>query len=109
MSIRGESISAVAGVADATVDGESAASTAWDRDDSVMIGGKVGGGFEGDDIFSDAGGLFCGDGRPRVEKGALGDGVWPPAKPPKEPKDPESLLEKLLRLLGAELLLEAVD
>ncbi len=75
----------------------------------MTIGGRVGGGFEGGDIFVNAGGLFCGDGRPLVEKVALGDGVWPPAKAPKEPKDPESLFEKLLRLLCAEFLLEAVD
>lgn len=73
------------------------------------MGGSIGGGFEGDDIFANAGGLLCGDGRPLVEICALGDGVWPPAKPPKEPKDPESLFEKLLRLLCAEFLLEAVD
>ena len=94
---------------DATVDGESAASTAWDKDDNVTIGGKIGSGFEGDDILANAGGLFFGDGRPLVENVALGDGVWPPAKPPKDPKDPESLFEKLLRLLCAEFLLEAVD
>lgn len=102
-------MSAVAGVTVATVDGESAASTARDKDDNVTIGGRVGGGFEGGDIWANAGGLFCGDGRPLVEDVALGEGVWPPTKPPKEPKDPESLFEKLLRLLCAEFLLEAVD
>ena len=77
----------------------------------MTIGGRIGGGFEGDNTFANAGGLFCGDGRPLVENVTLGDGVcdWPPAKPPKEPKDPESLFEKLLRLLWAEFLLEAVD
>lgn len=75
----------------------------------MTIGGKIGGGFGGGGIFAIAGGLFCGDGRPLVERVALGDGVWPPAKPPKEPKDSESLFEKLLRLLCAEFLLEAVD
>lgn len=102
-------MSAVAGVTVATVDGESAASTAWDNDDNVTIGGRVGGGFKGGDILANAGGLFCGDGRPLVENVALGEGVWPPTKPPKEPKDPESLFEKLLRLLCAEFLLEVVD
>ena len=91
------------------VDGESAASTAWDNDDSVTMGGRIGGGFEGGDFFAKVEGLFCGDRRPLVAKGALGDGVCPPAKPPKEPKDPESLLEKLLRRFCAEFLLEAVD
>ncbi len=102
-------MSAVAGVTVTTVDGESAASTAWDKDESVTIGGSIDAGFEGGDIFAIAGGLFCGEGRPLVENVALGDGVWPPAKPPKEPKEPESLFEKLLRLLCAEFLLEAVD
>ena len=111
MWLSGEIMSAVAGVTVAAVDGESAASTAWDKDDSVMIGGRLGGGFEGGGILATTGGLFCGDGdgRPLVENVALGDGVCPPAKLPKDPKDPESLLEKLLRLLWAEFLLEAVD
>lgn len=109
MLFSGDIRSAVAGETVATVDGESAASTAWDKDVSVTIGGRIGGGFNGVDIFANAGGLFCGDGRPLVENVALGDGVWPPPKPPKEPKDPESLFEKLLRRLGAEFLLEPVD
>lgn len=112
MLFSGDIRSAVAGVTVATVDGESAASTAWDKDVSVTIGGRIGGGFGGVDIFANAGGLFRGDGRPLAENVALGDGVrpvWPAPKPLKEPKDPESLFEKLLRRLCAEFLLEPVD
>ena len=99
------------GVADVAVEGESAASTAWESEVKVTIGGKIGselaGGFA---VLGRSGGpLFVGD-RPLLMIAALGDGLWRSPNPLKEPKDPDSLFEKLFLLLcEAEPLLDTVD
>ncbi len=66
-------MSAVTGVAVAAVEGESAASTAWDRDVKVTMGGRIGSGFAGGSaVLETSGGLFLVGDRLKV---ALGDGV----------------------------------
>ena len=108
----GESISAVTGVTVAAVDGESAASTAWDSELSVTIGGRTGSLFTGGLArLGASGGLFFGEeARPLLVKAAFGDGICRSPKPLKEPKDPDNVFEKLLLLLcEAEPLLDAVD
>ncbi len=89
---------AVIGVTPDIVDGESAASTAWEREDRVTIGGRTGGGFVGaEEMVGGAGGLILGGDLALFL--AFGDGTCGLANPPKEPNDPDNLLEKLLRLL----------
>ena len=62
--VEAESISAVAGVAVA-VDGESTASTACDNEDSVTMGGRIGGGLiGGGGMVGSSGGVPLDDGRP---------------------------------------------
>ena len=94
------SISAVTGVTLVAVEGESAASTACDSEVKVTIGGRIGswlaGGFA---TFETSGGLSLDGERPLVARIALGDWFWRSPKPPKEPREPDNLFEKLLLLL----------
>ena len=107
----GGSKSAVAGVMVAIVDGVSAASTACESDVNVTIGGRIGGGWPGGVFLKGPSGLPFGEGRPLGIPFALGDGdCCALPRPPKDPKDSESRLEKLLLLLCVEEdLLETVD
>lgn len=107
----GGSKSAVAGVIVAIVDGVSAASTAWERDFSVTIGGRTGGGWLGGLFLAGPSGLPLGEGRPVCIPFALGDGdCCALPKPPNDPKDPDNRLEKLFLLLWVDDdLLETVD
>lgn len=97
--MEGESNSAVAGVAVATVEGESAASTACDKDDRVTMGGRLGGGGFRDDCFGSFCGLFFGDGYALVTNFPFGGEACGAVKPLNELKEPDSLLVKLLPLL----------
>ena len=95
----------------AIVEGVSAASTACEREVSVQIGGRTGGGWLGDILFGGPSGLSLGDdrvfGAPFAFSG--GDG-WALPRPLKEPSDPDNLLVKLLVLLWVDDdLLETVD
>ena len=93
----GERSSAVAGVCTETVEGESAASTAWDKEDRVTIGGNIGGGFSGSgDVGILVGGASIGGDLGRFFDFAFGEGACGPPNPVKEPMDPDNRFEKLL-------------
>ncbi len=95
----------------AIVEGVSAASTACEREVSVQIGGRTGGGWLGDILFGGPSGLSLGEDRVFGAPFAFGGGDdWALPRPLKEPNDPDNLLEKLLLLLWVEDdLLETVD
>ena len=99
--------SAVAGVTVATVDGESAASTAWDNEDKVTMGGRLDVVGAGGDALRAPCGVPPGDVLDFARTILWGGGDCELVKRPKEPNDP---VEKLFRLFWvAEVLLELVD
>jgi hypothetical protein len=85
--------SAVVGVVVAAVDGVSAASRAFDRTDRVIKGGSFGG-FAGEDFPDGPGMCSCSGSGGFVAP--LGETAWELPRPPNEPRDPDSRLEKLL-------------
>lgn len=95
----------------ATVEGVSAASTACESDVRVTMGGRTGGGWIGCRLFAGPSGPGLGGGRAFGPSLAFGEGdCCALPKPPKEPNDPDNLLEKLFLLLCVEDdLLETVD
>ena len=96
------------GVSPPAVEGVSASSTACDKEDRAAIGGRTGGGFVGiGDMAASPGPTdLGGDFFLAFEFGDATGGL--PPNPPKEPNDPDNLLEKLLLLL-CDVLLDAVD
>lgn len=93
-----------------TVDGESAESTAFDKDERVAMGGKAGGGYFGGDMLCGLGGLCGGEICPLIWSLAWEEAVCGLPNPLKEPKEPDNRFEKLPLLFAfADDMLEAVD
>lgn len=94
----------------ATVDGDSAASMALDKAGRVTIGGELSAVGAGGSALRAPRGLLAGGVLDLTKTTLWGGGDCELAKPLKVPNDPDSLLEKLFRLLlVAEDLLELVD
>ena len=99
--------SVVVGVTVAIVDGESAASTAWDNEGKVTIGGRLDVVGAGRGALRAPCGLPPGDVLVFARTILWGGGDCELVKPPKGPNGP---VEKLFRLFCvAEVLLELVD
>lgn len=103
-------MSAVVGVAVAGVDGDSAESTAWERDDRASMGGRVGACTGGGERAGNPGVLSLSGECPRFPGRPLAKDACELPKPPNDPNDPDSRFDRLPRLFWlASVLLDPVD